>query len=77
VCSSNCPTQDHKNWGECVAAKNIVGQWLGGVQPSFGEQKKFQGVNDRYRSAVSQGLMPGAVSNRAIDSAYREAESRT
>lgn len=74
MCSSNCPTRDHENFGACVRAKGISAQWLGGDQPSYGTEKRFNRVNDDYIKAVKYGLMPKAISRRGIDEAYRAAE---
>lgn len=75
ACSSNCPTQDHDSWGACVKAKGIKAQWLGGVQPSASEQKRFSATNARYRQAIKDGLEPSAVSDSAVNRAYEEASA--
>lgn len=73
ACSSNCTTQNHESWGACVKAKGIKAQWLGGVQASYGEQKRFSATNARYRQAIKDGLEPAAVSDSAVNRAYEEA----
>ena len=74
ACTSGCPSQDHASYADCLRDKNVGSMWLGGTGPSYGDQKKFGAENERFRSAVHQGLMPNAVSNRAVDAAYRAAE---
>lgn len=39
-CSSTCPTKNHETFGECIRAKRIAAQWLGGTGPSYGDQKE-------------------------------------
>ena len=75
ACSSGCPTQDHGSYGACLRSKNVKTQWLGGVQPSFGEQKAFAATNSRYRQAIKDGLEPTSVSDAAVHRAYEAAEA--
>lgn len=76
ACSSTCKTKDHSSWGECVRAKNVTAQWLGGTGPSQSEQKAFDRENQRFEDATKAGLSPQGVGHKAIDAAYRAAESK-
>lgn len=73
-CSSTCRVGGHENWGECVRAKNIKAQWLGGTGPSQSGQKAWDRENERFAKATKEGLSPQGVGNKAIDAAYRAAE---
>lgn len=76
ACSTGCPTPGaHGSYGECLRSKSLRPMWLGGVQPSKTEQDRFSRTNERYRDAVAAGLSPAAVSDRAVDAAYKLAES--
>lgn len=73
ACSSNCLTQDHASWGECVRSKGINAQWLGGTGPSAKDQRLFEGENAGYRQALKDGLNPKGVDRASVRQAYDEA----
>lgn len=72
-CSSGCLTRDHESFGECCRAKNIRHHALGGTGHSRTDQKRFEGANDAYRTAVKNGLQPARVSHDAVNAAYEAA----
>ena len=63
ACSSNCRTQDHATWGECVRAKNIRPPALS--VDMLKTQKDADKSLDAYASARAQGIQP--KSTRAGD----------
>ena len=75
ACSSNCPTQDHASWGECVRSKGIRSQWLGGTGLSAKDIKAFEGENAGYRQALKDGLNPQGVDRTSVRRAYEEASA--
>lgn len=74
TCASSCKTRDHESYGACLRQQGIAAQWLGGVQSSYGEQKRFDAETQRYRAVVRDGLRPDAPTNAAVDRALRAAE---
>lgn len=69
-CSATCETRDHESFGECCRSKNIRSMWLGGTGPSLSDQRAFERTNQNFRKAVSDGLSPAGVSDRAVNAAY-------
>lgn len=72
-CSSSCPTRDHASWGECVRAKGLKAQWLGGTGSSYGDEKRFAAENRELRQVVRAGGSISTALNKGFDTAYREA----
>lgn len=65
MCSSGCPTKDHKTFGECMRAKNL----------QVGDPEAHKYINnqnrviDDYVSARRDGLQPEAVTAKAVKQA--------
>lgn len=74
ACRTGCPTQDHGSFGECARSANIATQYLGGTGPSWSDEKRFRRTNADFRQAVSDGLNPSGVNDKAIRTAYEAAE---
>lgn len=73
-CSTACPTQDHKSWGECVRSKGL--QLSPAINDQYGtRQRAWDRELDNYQSAVSQGLEPAGTKQRHIDAALKEADA--
>lgn len=71
-CSSSCPTQDHKSWGECVRSKGL--QLSPAINDLYGtRQRAWDRELDSYQSAVRQGLEPVGTKQHQIDAAFKEA----
>lgn len=74
ACSSSCPTQDHRSWGECVRAKGL--QLSPAINDTYGtRQRAWDRELDNYDSAVKQGLSPAGTKQHHIDAAIREADA--
>jgi hypothetical protein len=74
VCASNCPTRDHKTYGECLRAKGL--QLSPAVNDAYGtRQRAWDRELDNYASAVRQGLDPVSTKQWATDKAIREADA--
>lgn len=74
MCSSSCPTRDHKTFGECVRAKGLH------ISPAINDgygtrQRAWDRELDSYESAVQQGLSPAGTKQHHVDAAIKEAES--
>lgn len=73
-CSSACPTQDHKSWGECVRSKGL--QLSPHVNGEYAvRQKAWDSELDHYASAVRQGLNPAGTKRHHVDAAIKEADA--
>lgn len=74
MCSSSCPTQDHRTWGECVRSKGL--QLSPAVNDSYAtRQRGWDRELDNYDSARRQGLNPAGTKQHHVDAAMKEAES--
>lgn len=74
MCSSTCPTKDHKTFGECIRAKGL--QLSPAVSDSYGSrQRAWDKELDSYESAVRQGLSPAGTKQKHVDAAIREADA--
>lgn len=71
-CSSGCTTRDHRSWGECVNAKSLKAQWLGGTGPSARDQRRFENDTATYRQVVKDGGKIATAMHKGVDAAYRE-----
>lgn len=67
ACTSNCVTQDHANWGECVKAKGLKIAYANSANGQDATtQKKFDKALDEYRSARAQGIQPSSTRPDAV-----------
>ena len=66
-CSSACPTQDHRTFGECMRAKNLN---LNPNLSNTGASKAWDAELEAYRGARAQGIQPAGTTMNKI----REAE---
>jgi len=57
-CSSACPTQDHKTFGECMRAKNLQ---LNPNLSNTGASKAWDAELSAYRDARAQGIQPSGT----------------
>lgn len=73
-CSTACPTQDHRSWGECVRSKGL--QLSPAINDLYGtRQRAWDRELDGYQSAVRQGLDPAGTKQQHVDAAFKEADS--
>lgn len=72
-CSSGCPSQDHKSWGECLRAKSL--QLSPAVNDGYAtRQRAWDKELDNFESASRQGVHPAGTKQRHIDAAFKAAE---
>lgn len=73
-CSTGCPSQDHKSWGECLRSKSL--QLSPAVNDQYAtRQSAWDKELDNYESATRQGLSPAGTKQHHIDAAIKEAEA--
>lgn len=73
-CTTACPTQDHRTWGECVRSKGL--QISPHINDGYGtRQKAWDRELDNYESAVRQGLNPAGTKQHHVDAAIKEADA--
>ena len=66
-CSSNCPTQDHATYGECLRSKNIHSAWNNVARNLDGAaERKKEAELKRYREARAQGIQPKSTKMKDI-----------
>jgi len=70
-CSSNCRTQDHKSWGECVRSKGLQIADVGAHMASRSQSADIKS----YVDARAAGLQPESVSKASVESAWRATEA--
>jgi hypothetical protein len=64
-CSSGCPTQDHKSWGECIRSKDFrVAYCQSASGHDASRQKRWDAELNEYRAAVAQGIEPDSTATR-------------
>jgi hypothetical protein len=67
ACTSNCPTQDHENWGQCVKAKGLKIAYANSANGQDATtQKRFDKSLDEYRAARAQGIQPASTRPDAV-----------
>lgn len=69
ACAANCPTQDHKTYGECLRGKHLrVGycRSASGEGGDYTAQKRHDAELATFRQAVAEGHSP--ESTRLVDS---------
>lgn len=74
TCSSGCPTQDHKSWGECIRSKSLRLSHDGKID-EIDAQRKWDKELDGYRSAIAQGMEPESTRTKDIKAAERWSEN--
>lgn len=72
ACSSNCPSQDHKTYGECLRAKNLKTAYM---QEHAGKdstaQKRADKNLDDYAKARKYGIQPASTRPADVQRAIR------
>jgi len=79
MCSSNCLTQDHKSWGECVRAKGLKIAFCGSATNPGNDltaEKKWTKELDAYASARKQGIQPASTKMKDIEKAVRLSDEK-
>jgi len=65
-CSSACPTQDHRTFGECMRSKNLQ------LTPNLsdtGASKAWDAELSAYRDARAQGIQPAGTTMAKVQEA--------
>lgn len=74
-CSSGCPTQNHKTYGECLRSKN---QMVGFCRSAYGADKTKDKLWDRelnlYKEARDAGIQPDGTGMGKIRFAMDQSE---
>lgn len=72
VCSSGCPTQDHRSYGECMRSKR---QMVGFARSAYGADKTRDKLHEReltlYRELRAQGIQPDGTGMAKLKFAER------
>ena len=71
-CTSSCPTQDHKSWGECARSKNLHVGYCGQGGGDATAQKKQDSELALYREARAQGIQPDGTTRDKIEAALQK-----
>lgn len=69
MCSTGCPTQDHRSWGECVRAKALQ------IGPADEKpRREWDRELTSYAEARRQGIQPAGTQQHQIDGAVQFAD---
>lgn len=66
ACSSTCPTQDHKTFGECIRSKGIQVDQHSLKIDGKNLDKRREHTLSRFRQCVESGLTPEAPTKREV-----------
>jgi hypothetical protein len=59
TCSSGCPTQDHRSYGECLRSKAPkIAFCNSAAGQDYTKQKRWDRELDAYQDAKRQGIQP-------------------
>ncbi len=72
ACRTGCPTQDHKNWGECLRASNLEFSTGDANSAKSMSDRKWNAELEAYRSARAQGIQPEGTSMAKIKDAVEK-----
>lgn len=72
ACSTGCPTQDHRSYGECMRSKR---QMVGFARSAYGADKTKDNLHERelslYRELRAQGIQPDGTGMAKLKFAER------
>lgn len=72
ACSTGCPTQDHKSYGDCMRSKR---QMVGFARSAYGADKTKDRLHEReltlYRELRQQGIQPDGTGMAKLKFAER------
>lgn len=75
ACSTGCPTQDHRSYGECMRSKK---QMVGFARSAYGADKTKDKLHEReltlYKELRSQGIQPDGTGMKKLEFAKRMSE---
>ena len=72
ACTSSCPTQDHKSWGDCIRSKNLkIAYCQSAAGKDYTQQKKWDKELGSYEAARKEGIQPQGTKTHHIENAKR------
>ena len=75
ACSTGCPSQNHRSWGECVRSKR---QMVGFAREAYGADKTRDNLwnkeLDTYAALRRQGIQPDGTGMAKLEFAQRMSE---
>ncbi len=75
MCTSNCATQDHETWGDCIRAKALrIGYCQSAAGRDATAQRRWDAELDRYKAARADGIQPEGTSTAKINQAVALSE---
>ena len=69
ACTTGCPTQDHRSYGECLRSKHIATTGLestGNGIPSREKERTWDAELSAYVDAKKQGIQPAGTDMASI-----------
>jgi hypothetical protein len=72
ACSTGCPTQDHKSYGDCLRGKSLQIDKHALAHDMRGEARHTRALND-YRELREAGSLPTSPRWDHVETAKREA----
>lgn len=70
TCSSGCPTQDHRSYGECMRSKSAKVAYANSASGwDYSTQKKWDRDLDFYKDARAQGIQPAGTGRGSVERA--------
>ena len=70
ACTSNCATNDHANWGECMRSKGLrIGYANSAGGSDLSTEKRWSADLDFYKSARAQGIQPASTQRESVQRA--------
>ena len=76
ACSTGCPTQDHRSFGECLRSKALqVDVAVPGTGYDPAKNRAWDSRIDSYKEARRQGVQPPGTRKSQIDAAVRASDA--
>lgn len=72
MCTSGCPTKDHKTWGECMRDKNLrIAYCQSAAGKDYSSQKKWDSDLQAYRDVRKEGIQPDGTTRAHVEMAKK------
>lgn len=76
ACSTGCPTQDHRSFGECLRGKALqVDVAVPGTGYDPARNKQWDSRINAYKDARRQGVAPAGTRKSQIDAAVKASDT--
>lgn len=75
ACSSNCPTQNHASYGECLRSKGIQIDRHSLVFGNVNLERRKDHTLGRFEQCVKSGLTPESPTKTQVELAERQLNS--